>query len=85
MNTIQSKWDSFRTSVIPKNAPHVQVKEMSNAFFAGAISVINITDAISDSNISEDAGVEMLEGLHDECRRFVNETATSQEALKSES
>jgi hypothetical protein len=80
MNTIQEKWESFKILVIPNDAPRIQIKEMRNAFFAGAISVISITDAISEVNVSEDAGVAMLEGLHDECRRFVNETATSPEA-----
>lgn len=55
---------------MPNDAPEIQVNEMKLAFLGGASALLALTTEISCH--SEDAGVEMLEGLHDECRRFAN-------------
>lgn len=55
---------------VENDAPEIQVNEMRIAFFGGASALLALTNEISCH--SEDAGVEMFEGLHDECRRFAN-------------
>lgn len=80
MNTIQEQWAQFRTLVVPKNAPPVQVSEMRMAFYAGVEAMLRIQFAISDDSISEDSGVAMLEGIHDECRRFASEILNCKES-----
>lgn len=73
MNTIQEQWESFHSLVVPKNAPPVQVTEMRRAFYSGVEAMLRIQWALGD--MSEDAAVAALEGVHDECRRFADEIA----------
>ena len=75
MNTVQEQWEIFSKQVVPKDAPAIQVTEMRRSFYAGAESMLRIQWAIGDSAISEDAGVAILEGVHDECRRFADDVA----------
>ena len=75
MNTVKEQWDSFRTLVIPTNAPEIQVTEMRRAFYAGVEAMLRIQWEVGDDAVSEDAGVAILEGIHDECRRFAAEVA----------
>ncbi|MBZ0086495.1 MAG: hypothetical protein K8F33_00100 [Thermomonas sp.] len=75
MNTVQEQWDGFRKLVVPKDAPEVQVTEMRRAFYAGVEAMLRIQWAIGDDAVSEDAGVAILEGVHDECRRFAEDVA----------
>lgn len=75
MNSIQEQWEAFSALVIPKGASKTQITEMRRAFYAGAESVLRIQWAIGDSAISEDAGVAILEGVHDECRRFADDVS----------
>lgn len=70
MNTIQEQWDMFSALVIPKNAPPIQQQEMRRAFYAGAEAMTRIQFAVGDKNMSEEAGVQILEGCNDELRRF---------------
>jgi hypothetical protein len=68
MNTIDEKWRSFEAEVVPKNAPPVQRIEMRRAFYAGASGALRLMTDLSD--LSEDAAVLALEGLHEEARQF---------------
>ncbi len=74
MNSIQEQWTLFERTVVPGNAPAVQRLEMKLAFYGGAEAILRILWNVSgDKNHSEDAGIAILEGLHDECRRFSRE------------
>lgn len=75
MNTVQEQWEIFFKLVVPKDAPVIQVTEMRRSFYAGVESMLRIQWAISDSAISEEAGVAILEGVHDECQRFAEDVA----------
>ena len=75
MNTIQEQWESFATRVVPKDAPAIQRKEMRRAFYAGAEAMMRINFAIGHDSISEDAGIQILNGCQDECRRFAEQVA----------
>lgn len=70
MNTIQQAWETFERDVVPKDAGRVQRTEMKRAFYAGATAALSVTSAIGEHGISEDAGVAILEGLHQEVIRF---------------
>lgn len=72
MNTIQSSWESYQSQVIPKDAPTVQITETRRAFYAGCQTILGIMYGIGDASISEDAGVEMIETLHQECQLFLS-------------
>lgn len=75
MNTIQEQWNSFVALVVPKDAPPAQQKEMRRAFYAGAEAMARIQFAVGDKAMSEDAGIQVLEGCHDELRRFAHQVA----------
>lgn len=75
MNTIQEKWELFHSRVIPITAPDVQVREMRRAFYSGVEAMLQIQWEIGGPDISESAGIAMIEGIHDECRRFADEVA----------
>ena len=70
MNTIQEMWESYRKQVIPADASAIQIRECRFAFYGGAQSILSITYNIGDKSISNDAGVQMLEGLHQEVQMF---------------
>ena len=71
MNTIQAAWQSYQDQVVPKDAPKTQITETRRAFYAGCQTILGITYAIGDDSISEDAGVQMIETLHQECELFL--------------
>lgn len=72
MNTIAAKWEKFVIDVLPKDAPAVQRVEMRRAFYAGAASLLNIQTKIADDDVSMDAGVMILEGIHQELLSFTD-------------
>lgn len=47
-DTINTMWRSFAEAVIPAGAPHVQVREMRRAFFAGAHALFHLIDKAAD-------------------------------------
>jgi hypothetical protein len=59
--TIHDWWDGYRASVIPKDAPEIQIMESRRAFYGGFGATLRIFDAISDDDVSEDEGVAWLE------------------------
>ena len=75
MNTIADQWAAFEVLVMPKDAPPVQRQEMRRAFYAGAEAMLRLQHAATEPGISENAGVMMLEGWHDECRRFAQQVS----------
>lgn len=73
MNTLQSQYESYSTFVMPKTASETQRIETKRAFYAGAMACFQLQQGIAAGNISDDAAVQMLEGMHDELRRFATE------------
>lgn len=70
MKTIQSGFESFNKDVIPVQAPAIQRREMRMAFYAGATHIIQTMIALGEPNISEEAGVMILENLRLEAVEF---------------
>lgn len=75
MNTIAEQWAIFEMLVMPKDASPVQRQEMRRAFYAGAEAMLRLQYVACDKGVSENGGVMMLEGWHDECRRFAQQVA----------
>lgn len=78
MNTIAEQWALFESGVLPRGCPPVQRQEMRRAFYAGAEAMLRLGYSVGDKSISENAGVAMFEGWHDECRRFAQQVAQGQ-------
>jgi hypothetical protein len=75
MRTIAAQWSLFEQLVVPKNAHSTQRQEMRRAFYAGAEAMLRLQYEIGGADVSEDAGVALMEGWHDECRRFAGQVA----------
>ena len=68
----ENYWERLETDVIPSNAPDIQRQEMQKAYYAGAQAVRVIMDHIALDSFSEDAAVQVLEGLDCELEAFFN-------------
>lgn len=68
MRTIAAQWASYEAAVVPKDAGPTQREECRRAFFAGAAAAFSVFQSVDD--LSDDAGVAVLEGLHQELRGF---------------
>jgi hypothetical protein len=67
---IMRQWESFAAAVMPPDPAVDQVRTMRWAFFAGAMAALSLMQEIGGDDITEMAGVEMLEGAHEECKEF---------------
>lgn len=74
LNTIDAQWRTFERLVMPEEASDLQRREMRRAFYAGFESALMMNLRVAAE--SEDAGVAMLEGLHQEARMFARDVAT---------
>lgn len=75
-NTVQEAWEQYAANVVPPEAGDAQRVETRRAFYGGALSVVNIMIAISDQEISEDAGAAIFEGVRQECVAFYQRQLT---------
>ena len=75
MNTVQQQWEVFSSMVIANDASPVQRQEMRRAFYAGSEAMMRIQWAIGGAEISEDEGIQILEGCQDELKRFADQVA----------
>lgn len=68
MRTCKHSWDEFRRNAISPSAPKIQLDEMRLAFYVGFQNCLQITSDIA--TLSDEAAVQVLEGLHQEFRAF---------------
>lgn len=78
MNTIQEQWEAFSKLTLPANASPIQRQEVRRAFYGGVEGMVRILDAVAASNVSEEAGMQILNGCQDELRRFATAIARGQ-------
>lgn len=71
--TIAGMWQIFRMRVVPIDASYVQVTETRKAFYAGCVALLDVMDYISEEEVSEEQGMEILEALHQEIDTFKKE------------
>ncbi len=71
---IEIGWRQYAERILPANAPRVQVWECRRAFYAGAAHLFHeLTERVGPDSTSEDAGVEMMQGVADEIERFMSD------------
>ena len=73
MNSIQSKWDIFRTRVIHHGAPQIQKDEMKMAYYAGASSFFELEMEITRMDLDDDESAALIEKLHIELQEFAKQ------------
>jgi hypothetical protein len=69
MNTLQSEWESYKKECLPKDLTESQITAQRSSFYCGAIGLFNCQRVIAAA--SDEAGMAMLQGLHDEVRDFM--------------
>jgi hypothetical protein len=68
---IAAEWFSYRTCVIPSNAPDIQVRECRMAFYAGAQAFFGIMMKYLDPDAEPtDADMVLLDRCKDELEAF---------------
>ncbi|MBN3949411.1 MAG: hypothetical protein HWQ38_24275 [Nostoc sp. NMS7] len=68
--TISSHWQSYEAQVLPKGCSPVQLQETRRAFYAGAVSVLALMAKLSEEEITEEEGSDIIEELMQESRDF---------------
>lgn len=70
---IAKAWEEYRTGVLPKNAPPIQVMETRRAFYAGAQCFFAATLEFSDQDTPDERGVDALEAMNQELQGFARD------------
>lgn len=70
LNTIQGQWEKFSIMVLPPGVSDLQVQEMRNCFYAGAEAMRRIEFYIGGQNVSEAAGIAILQGIQEELQTY---------------
>ena len=68
-----SIWQKFEQQSLV-DAPLQQKVEMQKAFYMGASALLSVLKTIPD-DASEEAGVEVFEGLDQECKAYLEQAA----------
>lgn len=70
---ISKSWAQFEANVLNPAAPDVQRREMKLAFYAGAHTTLQMLQQLGESNVDEEAGVNVLMGCVTECEDFIKQ------------
>lgn len=76
---VRDGWQTYAEKILPANAPSVQKQETRRAFYAGAWELLMCMQHLGEPDVSEDAGVEVLEATKREIETFVAKVGTSDE------
>lgn len=68
MDTIEKRWNSFRTQVISADAPPIQVREMRLAFYGGVKAMLDAN--LEMAELPEHVGVAALQLYYAEVAAF---------------
>lgn len=74
-NHIAVAWLMYMDSVVPKDAPPIQIQECKRAFFAGAWAAFQTSVSLPDD---EDAAGRRLQWIQDELVEFKNRVGVSE-------
>lgn len=72
LDRLKREWGSFANSVIPRDAPLIQRREMRRAFYAGAQTMLTLCAALGTEEYSEEEGCRVLEELTQELQAFLS-------------
>lgn len=65
------QWDQFARSVMPKDAPESQRREMRRAFYAGAQSILfRVIESFAPEAEPTADDLQIMEDLHNELQEF---------------
>lgn len=68
---VTEAWEGFAAKVIPSIAPtHPQYKDMQATFYAGALSVLELCNALGDESVDEDKAGALLGSIHEQLEDF---------------
>jgi hypothetical protein len=71
---IERGWLQYAERVLPKNAPKIQVQESRRVWYASAAHLFSaLTDAVGPDDVSEDAGMDIMEGVQAELDAHVRD------------
>lgn len=73
--TIRAGWQEYVDRVLPVDVSAIQRQETRRAFYAACAHMLDIFSDIGDDDLSEDAGVAVLEGLAAEIERHTRDVA----------
>lgn len=68
--TLAEMWETYKRAVIPPGTSAAAIRNNQFAFYGGASYVLDVLVAIADNDVSEDAGVDTIERLHQELQLF---------------
>lgn len=63
-------WEEYKTKVLPKTAPSIQVSECQMAFYGGATAIIGEILRFGEEKTPEDEAIQMMQDLLDEVEEF---------------
>lgn len=78
---IGKSWKGFADVVLSARTPEAQRTDMRRAFFAGSQALLDVYKRIGEDDISEEDGVEILNGIHEELIAFAASIGTPREGL----
>lgn len=67
---IEPEWKRYESEVVPTTAGPVQHTECKRAFYAGAWSVMRHLLSLSETDISEDEGANIIEEMRKEIMAY---------------
>ena len=74
MNTINDECERFLDTVLPSGCSIIQRIEMQKAFYCGAETMRRLMcDLLGDENLSEEAGIALINGWSEEFQIFLQE------------
>ena len=68
--SIEQQWRDYCTQVLPADVGPVQLQETRRAFYAAANAVLQVMLHLVATQEDDEAGVRILQGMHDECIAF---------------
>ncbi len=75
MNTIQGKWEQYKSKVVPKDADAVLEKHIKDAFYAGALSLFGVVgETTNGPDLSDDAVMAIMDGCFAEIGSYFHLT-----------
>jgi hypothetical protein len=68
--TLADMWESYVKAVIPPGTSANTIRNYKFAFYGGASYVLDVLNVIARPDVDEQTGVDTIEWLHQELRRF---------------
>jgi len=73
-STVRDAWNSYRASVMPANAPPVQIQECRRAFYAGMeCLMVAIMGGLDPGSDATEGDLDYVAALHQELLNFAQD------------